>query len=287
MIGGIYGGSFEFVGAGLGSYLFFYLFLLIASGCLWELGGLLLPKDEKYRLVRRLIGCLMGILPILWIGHKILFYMVFGSDFNPEQYIKARWSAPFTTTAEILVLEIILVFLALVFELFSNSRSPFQNVATYVLGIFYISFPTVLLFSLATQDAVSYQPHRVFGILWLIWTNDTMAYLIGSRIGRTKLFERISPKKTWEGAIGGGLCTVVMAWLISLYFNDFSQAQWLALGGVVAVFGNLGDLVESMLKRSVNVKDSGTLLPGHGGLLDRFDSFIFVLPFAWLVSVLV
>jgi phosphatidate cytidylyltransferase len=121
------------------------------------------------------------------------------------------------------------------------------------------------------------------GIFWLIWTNDTMAYLIGSQIGRRKLFERISPKKTWEGTIGGAICTVLMAWAISLYFNDFSTAQWLAVGAMVGIFGTLGDLVESMLKRSIGVKDSGTLLPGHGGLLDRFDSFLFVVVWVWVV----
>ena len=128
----------------------------------------------------------------------------------------------------------------------------------------------------------AYQPLRVFGLLLLIWTNDTMAYFVGSQLGRRKLFERISPKKTWEGTIGGGLCAVLVAWGLSFIIKDFTQPQWLVLGMVAAVFGTLGDLVESMLKRSVGVKDSGNLLPGHGGLLDRFDAFIFALPFFWL-----
>ncbi len=113
-----------------------------------------------------------------------------------------------------------------------------------------------------------------------------MAYFVGSQLGRRKLFERISPKKTWEGTIGGGLCTVLIAWGLSFLIDDFTVTQWIALGAVAAVFGTLGDLVESMLKRSVGVKDSGNLLPGHGGLLDRFDAFIFALPFYWLTLML-
>lgn len=274
MIGGIYGGQLAF----------FLLFVVIALGSLWELNGLLLPKNEHLSGFRKVIGCLMGILPVLWIGGGIIFFgMSIDVNLTPETYIKIRQDQMYITAAETMIAEIVLLFLIFVFELFATSKSPFQNIGTYLLGVFYIGFPIASLCSLATHNAVDYHPHRVFGILWLIWTNDTMAYLIGSRIGKTKLFERISPNKTWEGTIGGGLCTVAMAGLISLYVKDFSQTQWLALGLVVAVFGNLGDLVESMLKRSVGVKDSGNLLPGHGGLLDRFDSFIFILPFAWLV----
>ncbi len=132
----------------------------------------------------------------------------------------------------------------------------------------------------------TYSPWRVFGLLGLVWTNDTMAYFVGSQLGKRKLFERISPKKTWEGFIGGGLCTVLMAWGVSHYVPEFTQMQWIMLAVVAAVFGTLGDLVESMLKRSLNIKDSGKLLPGHGGLLDRFDAFLLAIPFYWLVLIL-
>jgi phosphatidate cytidylyltransferase len=178
------------------------------------------------------------------------------------------------------------MFAAIAVELFLGSEQPFANVGNYLLCALYIGLPFAMLADIAIEFHMPYKPFRVFGLLLLIWTNDTMAYFIGSKFGRRKLFERISPKKTWEGSIGGGVCTVFVAWGLSLIIKDFSQIQWLALGAVAAVFGTLGDLVESMLKRSVGVKDSGNLLPGHGGLLDRFDAFILALPFFWLALAL-
>ncbi|MDX1911562.1 MAG: phosphatidate cytidylyltransferase, partial [Saprospiraceae bacterium] len=127
-----------------------------------------------------------------------------------------------------------------------------------------------------------YYPNRVLGLLLLVWINDVGAYLLGSRWGSTKLLERISPKKTWEGTIGGALFAVAGGYALSYFIPDYSTRQWLALGLCAALGSNLGDLVESMLKRSVGVKDSGTILPGHGGFLDRFDAFIFTVPLYWL-----
>ena len=258
MIGGIYGGVWPF----------FFLFLFIAAGSLWEFHGLLLPKDEPNFTMKRLLGVKQGVLALL----MVVFYRF------PELFssgILQGWLTewPFLLT--------FLMGIALLFELFGTSKTPFQNFGYYAAGIFYIALPVSMLYDVASL--ADYHPNRVMGIFWLIWTNDTMAYLIGSRIGRTKLFERISPNKTWEGTLGGAVCTVLMAWLLSAYVPDFSAAQWLAVGAMVGIFGTLGDLVESMLKRSVGVKDSGNLLPGHGGLLDRFDSFLFVLGFVWVV----
>ena len=124
------------------------------------------------------------------------------------------------------------------------------------------------------------------GILVALWINDTMAYLVGSFIGKTP-FSKISPKKTWEGTIGGAiLCVVVVAfagWKTKLY----SVTDWIAIAAIVAVFGILGDLFESKLKRMANVKDSGSIMPGHGGFLDRFDSLLLATPFVWLYVTLV
>jgi phosphatidate cytidylyltransferase len=122
---------------------------------------------------------------------------------------------------------------------------------------------------------------RVFGLLWLVWTSDVAAFVFGISFGKHKLFERISPNKTWEGFFGALGWAVLMGWLCSWLVPDFTTAQWMMLGVNAAVFGTLGDLVESMLKRSVAVKDSGDMFPGHGGFLDRFDAFLFSLPFAW------
>ena len=126
------------------------------------------------------------------------------------------------------------------------------------------------------------RPNIFMGILVLIWINDSFAYFTGKRFGKNKLFPRISPGKTWEGTIGGALFTLALSYVVFLAFNDFSFEKWAGIAFIVAVFGTIGDLVESMLKRSKGVKDSGSIMPGHGGALDRFDSFIFVLPFIWL-----
>jgi phosphatidate cytidylyltransferase len=124
-------------------------------------------------------------------------------------------------------------------------------------------------------------------LLLLTWMNDTGAYLVGSNFGRRMLFPRISPKKTWEGTIGGVVITFITAASFCAFSGELRLFDWMVLAAFVSVFGTLGDLVESMLKRSVGVKDSGNLLPGHGGVLDRFDAFIFVLPFAaaYLLSI--
>jgi phosphatidate cytidylyltransferase len=115
-----------------------------------------------------------------------------------------------------------------------------------------------------------------------LWTNDTGAYCVGSLLGRHKLFPRISPGKSWEGSVGGALFVLAAAWAISYFFDGtiLTTIQWLGLGLVVAVFGTWGDLVESLFKRTLGIKDSGNILPGHGGMLDRFDSSLIAIPAA-------
>lgn len=258
MTGGVYGGI----------YTFSLLFAVVAGGCLWELTGLLFT-EEKFRRLRRALGVVAGLMPFLLICTDLLSLM--DQSLFPVLY----------------ALFFILIFSFFAVELFLASAQPFTNIGYYLICIVYIGLPFALLADISQTPGGSdfekhYAPHRVFGLLWLIWTNDTMAYLIGSRIGKRKFFERISPKKTWEGTIGGACSAVLMAWGLSQLVGDYTTAQWLALGAVAAVFGTLGDLVESMLKRSHAVKDSGDLFPGHGGFLDRFDAFVFALPFFWL-----
>jgi phosphatidate cytidylyltransferase len=122
----------------------------------------------------------------------------------------------------------------------------------------------------------------IIDIFILIWINDTFAYIVGKSIGRTKLYEKISPKKTVEGFIGGLIFSLGAAYFISKYNNDLNLIQWLILTTVVVIAGSLGDLIESKFKRLAGVKDSGAILPGHGGLLDRLDSLVFAAPFAYL-----
>ena len=128
----------------------------------------------------------------------------------------------------------------------------------------------------------------ILGFFIMLWTNDTGAYLAGRFFGKHKLFERISPKKTWEGSFGGGLLTLAAAYILSLFFTNLDLTNWIVISILVAIFGGLGDLVESMLKRSLNIKDSGNILPGHGGILDRFDglliSITFIYSYLYLIS---
>lgn len=252
MLGGIYGGV----------YTFFALFALVAAGCAWELGALTFKSEPRFAVLRQIVGTTL----------VLVVYLAFAGDILHMFHLPLE--ALFTLAC--------LLFAGLsTFELFLAGRQPFSNIGVPVLGIFYLALPLALLCDLAYGN--TYHPNRVLGLLLLVWINDVGAYLLGSRWGKTKLMERISPKKTWEGTLGGALFAVMGGYALSYCIPDYSTRQWLALGLCAAIGSNLGDLVESMLKRSVGVKDSGTILPGHGGFLDRFDAFIFTVPLYWLV----
>ena len=178
-----------------------------------------------------------------------------------------------------------LIFLLFLYELFHQSEKPFRNIAYLVLGVVYLGLPFALLVKIATHTG-SYSPNLVLGMLLLTWANDTGAYFVGSKLGKRPLFPRISPKKTWEGSMGGVVIGLLAGWILSQIFPQYTITDWLILALIVVLFGSLGDLVESMLKRSLKIKDSGTLLPGHGGFLDRFDAFIFVIPFVMAFLIL-
>ena len=164
--------------------------------------------------------------------------------------------------------------------------SPFGNAGAVLIGVFYVSVPMALL-SLLAQGGNGYDPRRIFGLLFLIWASDIGAYAVGRAIGKHKLAPGISPGKTWEGWAGGFGLTLLVGWAIGFMLPDMPLAHRLVAAGVVAVFAPLGDLAESMLKRSVGVKDSGSIMPGHGGLLDRFDAFLLVLPVLAVLQLLV
>jgi phosphatidate cytidylyltransferase len=132
-------------------------------------------------------------------------------------------------------------------------------------------------------DVEEYKPLFLFSIFGLIWTSDSAAYLVGSKIGKTKLFERISPNKTWEGSLGAGFFALLLALFIYYVNHSLSLITWIIIAFAVWVFGTYGDLVESSLKREYKIKDSGTFMPGHGGFLDRFDSFLFIIPIVLLL----
>ncbi|MCE3295157.1 MAG: phosphatidate cytidylyltransferase [Crocinitomicaceae bacterium] len=174
-----------------------------------------------------------------------------------------------------------LFFLFMVSELWRNKKEPIYNISAGVLGLLYILLPFSLMLFL-TDTSVKW---LLIGMFLLIWTNDTFAYLSGRLIGKTKLFERISPKKTWEGTLGGVAFTFLTAFLLSLN-GEGTIVFWLVAAAIVAPAAIVGDLLESLFKRNLNIKDSGSILPGHGGILDRFDATLFAVPFffCWVVA---
>jgi phosphatidate cytidylyltransferase len=165
-------------------------------------------------------------------------------------------------------------------ELYRNKEHPFTNIAMTLFGICYVAFPLAALnffFSPFLLRGES-NPGLLLSFFIILWTSDTMAYLSGRTFGKHHLFERISPKKTWEGSIGGAIFGVAAAWIISLFLPEFPLIPLIIISIIIIVFGTLGDLAESMLKRSAGVKDSGTIMPGHGGVLDRFDGVLLAAP---------
>jgi len=180
--------------------------------------------------------------------------------------------------------------LVLVSELYTGKGRPFKKVATVFLGLVYVALPLSLLNFLVYPAASVYQgyyPWLLAGVLALIMVNDTAAYLFGVPFGRNRLFASVSPKKSWEGTIGGGALTIAAAWLMGRLVPLPDASGWLYAGMIVIVFGIYGDLVESMIKRELGVKDSGTILPGHGGVLDRIDAWLLVVPAIYVYLILI
>ena len=171
-----------------------------------------------------------------------------------------------------------ILFFIFVAELFRKKEQPFVNIGLTLLGMLYVggSFSMLPILGFLHGD---YSWQVILGTMILIWTSDSGAYFAGKTFGKHKLFARISPGKTWEGWIGGTLLSLAVGYWLALYFQELDVPHWLGVAVIVSVFGVLGDLIESLLKRSLDVKDSGSLIPGHGGILDRFDSLILVVPF--------
>ncbi len=170
-------------------------------------------------------------------------------------------------------------------ELYRKRPDPFNNIGHTIIGIIYVMAPLALLnvftfeFTIDARHAGDqYRPEVVLGFFIILWLNDTGAYVFGRLFGKNKLFERISPKKTIEGAIGGGVVAIIGAVVIAGFTSDLSIFHWIMLGIIIVFSATFGDLVESLLKRSARVKDSSNLLPGHGGILDRFDGVLLSSP---------
>lgn len=231
-----------------------------------------LGLQEFYTLVNKGFKVQTPTAYLLFCG--LLLYGLIGST-NEEPII------PLTFTA----LYIVSMAGLFIYELYRKKENPIHNLAFSVLGQLLVALP----FALLNLIAIPGQIHWVFALFVLIWLSDTGAYLVGCTLGKHKLFERISPKKSWEGFIGGCIFTIggsMLLWhLFSTVWPIATQTtwwQWLVFAIIIIIFGTYGDLSESLLKRSANIKDSGNILPGHGGILDRFDSLIMCIPVIYI-----
>ena len=188
-----------------------------------------------------------------------------------------------TLTIFCLIGATLFVSIKLIFLLFNHQDIKFDNVSKFVYLIGYVVLPIIILTKIPLKImGVDFKPDVIISIFILIWTNDTFAYIVGKSIGKTKLFESISPKKTIEGFVGGVIFAIIASVIIAMYYVQMPIYLWIIIAILVGIFGTIGDLVESKFKRTANVKDSGTIMPGHGGILDRLDSVIFVAPFIYL-----
>ncbi len=241
-----------------GPYGFVVLLLVIAGVSLWELAGLVAPGLTY---MRQWVTILPGIVLVgfgLYAGHRHLWSDVPGGS---------AWLA-------------LLWYVLLWKEMFRPRSGRRSATAVAWFGLWYVGLPYALLARLAWWRG-SYDGLFVLGLLVLMWLNDTGAYFTGKFWGRHKLAPHISPKKTWEGLVGGVVAALLVSLVVARLVPAYSPATWMVLGGITAL-GILGDLFESQLKRRAGVKDSGRLMPGHGGVLDRFDAFMFVLPLIYL-----
>jgi phosphatidate cytidylyltransferase len=172
--------------------------------------------------------------------------------------------------------------LFLIYKLFSKKEITFANDRLKLgITIRYVIFSMCFLAILPFYEN-GFHPYLMISILSIIWVNDSFAFLVGKNFGKTKLFVSVSPKKTVEGFFGGFVFALLAALFISKYNLDFSLLNWLIIASIVSIFGTIGDLVESKFKRQANIKDSGNIMPGHGGILDRLDSLMFAAPFVYL-----
>lgn len=249
------------------------LFLLITVLCLWELGGHLVTKDgtATVNLARTISFIFIGAYFPLLVALKYI------GEF--EEAIKLAYLFP------------AIAFSMFLFELFGKSLKPFHNLGFLALGVLYIGLPFSLLIWICSSPISQFGGvgnQFILAMLFMVWASDVFAYLLGSKIGKNKMFPRISPNKTWEGTFSGVAGAILTGYLCSLIFVSLNLPIpfWIGMACICTLFGILGDLVESMFKRSLGIKDSGTLLPGHGGFLDRFDAFIFVIPFVYTYVVI-
>ncbi|MDY8134234.1 phosphatidate cytidylyltransferase [Aquimarina sp. 2201CG5-10] len=234
----------------ISKYTFIGVFLVFGLLCIYEFQKLIHLKNKRLYLI-------------------FVLFLAGLHYFENQLYV----------TLPILILTIITE-LFLVKDLVTIRIIPMFEKRKYLTSIFYLITSIVFLTLIPNYNG-TYQPIIVAGALLMIWTNDTFAYLVGKNFGKHKLLERISPKKTIEGFIGGFLFTLLAGYLISIFTDTLSTTIWLIISFIMSIFGTLGDLIQSKFKRQAGVKDSGSIMPGHGGIFDRLDSIIFASPFLY------
>ncbi len=244
--------------------IFSLLFLFITIGCLWEFYALVESDDVS---PNKLTGILTG--AFIFSANALIVLDV--------------------ASYKLLLFSFLLIFLIFLFELYRKRPNPFTNISYTFMGLVYIAIPFSLLnyFPNPTFCDGLYNKSFILGFFYMIWVNETTAYVVGTSIGKTRLFKSVSPKKSWEGMIGGAVLTFLASWIISRFYTDLSFANWFVIAAIIVVFGTYGDLFESLLKRSNNKKDSGNVLPGHGGILDRFDGVLIAAPFVFVYLLLI
>ena len=242
------------------------LFCIITGLTLWEYTGLV-NNYVADTTVNRFISTVGGVYLFIAVG---------------------AWASGIVTGFAVLVPYILTIIYLLISELYTKSANAVADWAYTMLGQLYIALPLALINILAfpVQDIQYYDMYLPLSVFILLWCNDAGAYCVGSLIGKHKLFPRISPGKTWEGSIGGGVIAIIAAGIIGYLVNNSDAGhllnvwEWLGLAVIVVVFGTWGDLVESLFRRTIGIKDSGNILPGHGGMMDRFDSSLMAIPAA-------
>ena len=242
------------------------LFSIVTGMTIWEFCGLVNEREDVT--VNRFICTVAGV--------YFFFAMTY---FCSDLYGGAAKSVVF-------IPYLITIVYLLVAELYLKQADPIHDWAYTMLSQMYIALPfsllNVLAFNTTKSGIVTFNTLLPLSVFVFLWISDSGAYCVGSLLGRHKLFPRISPGKSWEGSIGGAVFVLAAAYAISYFIDDrlLNTAEWMGLGLVVVVFGTWGDLVESLLKRTLGIKDSGSILPGHGGMLDRFDSSLLAIPAA-------
>lgn len=254
-------------------YTFFFFFFFVAIWALKEFYDL---SDKMGVTTYRGLGMAMGF---------VFFISVYSRHFDATDS-----QLPFLLSTIQNLIYLVPFIIAIKF-LFSETSNSFHSFVYTISGIIYCVLPFALLVQIPInsisggifEQIGTYHFFKVLGIIFLIWSNDTFAYLGGSLFGKNKMYEKVSPGKTWEGTIIGVILTIGVGFILNLDHTFSSPILWPAIGLFIGIFGTIGDLVESWMKRKAGVKDSGTIMPGHGGILDRFDSLLFVSPFLYVL----